>query len=170
MHRPSLLVPIGGVVATVGISLPMVKVGVHVPGAKLPVLSDLVDSVPERTLGASGDQRVYLLGMLALAVAAWLLPVLVPRLREVGIGLALAAAAIATIGACRGWIIEVKGPGAVIDDHSSFLEVTGLKLLDRLHSYGALVIDPGSGLWVLSAGAVLLVIGALLPLRPSTSR
>ncbi|MFL6156143.1 MAG: hypothetical protein ACJ72D_08635 [Marmoricola sp.] len=167
MRRPSLLVPLGAVVATIGIHLPIVTVSAHVPGRKVPLLSDLVDSIPEKGLSASSDQRLYLLGMLAIAVAAWLLPRLVPRMKAVGIGLALAAAVIATIGACRAWIIVIRGPAAVADDHSPFLARTALTVLDRLHSAGVLVIDPGSGLWTLSAGAVVLVVGALLPLRHS---
>ncbi|RNL79018.1 hypothetical protein [Nocardioides marmorisolisilvae] len=169
MRKPSILVPLGGAVATVGIYLPIVTVGLHVPGSKLPVLSDMVDSIPDKGLGASTDQRLYLLGMLGLAVAAWLLPLLVPRTKAVGIGLAIAAAAIAAIGAVRGWVIAVRGPGAVIDDHSSFLERTALSALDKLHSYGVLVIHPGSGLWTLSAGALVLIAGALLALRPAPS-
>jgi len=165
MRRPSLLVPIGGVVATIGIQLPIVSVGVHVPGEKLPVISELVDSVPDMGLGASGDQRAYLLGVLALAVAAWLLPRLAPKLQAVGVGLAVGAAAIATIGASRGWIIAIRGPGAVVSDDSSFLEKTSLTVLDRLHSYGVLTIHPGSGLWTLSAGALLLAAGAVLAFR-----
>jgi hypothetical protein len=84
-------------------------------------------------------------------------------MKAVGAGIAVAAAAIATIGACRGWFIEINGPGAVVDDDSRFLANTALTVLDRLHSYGVLVIHPGSGLWTLTAGAALLVIGALLP-------
>ena len=169
MRRPSLLVPAGGTLAAVGIHLPIVRVGVHVPGARVPVVSDLADAVPDRGLGAATDQRLYLLGVLVLAVAAWLLPFLVPRLKAVGTGLGLAAAAIATTAACRGWIIEVRGPGAVVDDHASFLERTALTVLDRLHAAGVLVIHPGAGLWVLSAGALVLLAGALLAVRPSPS-
>lgn len=149
--------------ATVGIYLPIVTVDFR-SRSGIPVVTDLVDAIPSRGFDASADQRFYLLGVVALALTGWLLPRLAPRLGTIGWILAVAAAAIATIGATRAWVIALQGPGALVSDDSSFLERSALTLLDRLHSYGVLVIHPAAGLWVLSAGALLQVLGALGPL------
>jgi hypothetical protein len=159
MRRPSLLVPLGGVITAVGIHLPLVTIGADTPGARIPVVSDLVDSIPARDFGASTDQRLYLLGVLVLAVAAWLVPRLRERMSLLGWGLAIAAAAIGTLGAVRAWIIATRGPDALLTDDSSFLERGALTFLDRLHASGVLVIDPAPGLWVLTAGAVVMLVG-----------
>lgn len=163
MRKPSLLVPAGAVVATIGIHLPVVRISAQTPGAKIPVVSDLVTSIPAKEFGATADQRAYLLGVLALALAAWLVPRLAPRTNVLGWGLAVAAAAIAGVGATRGWLIATRGPHALVTDDSSFVERGALAFLDRLHADGVLVLHPAAGLWTLSVGAGLLVIGALLP-------
>jgi hypothetical protein len=168
MRRPSLLVPIGAVIATVGMHLPMVKIGLDSPGARIPVISDVVDAIPEREFGASPDQRLYLLGVLALAVAACAVPRLVPRTNALGWGLAIGAAAIGCLGAVRGWVVATQGPHTLMTSDSSFLERGALTFLDRLHSSGILVVDPAFGLWVLSAGALVMLVGVALPLTRGT--
>ena len=167
MRPPSLLVPLGAVVAAVGITMPIVKVGVHVPD--IPVVSSVVSAFKEPELGASADQRVYLYGVVALAIGAWLLPRMVPRLTLVGTGLAIAAAGGATVAAVRGWMVATQGPHALLTGDQPFLERGALNALDELHALGILVVHPGRGLWVLTAGAVLLVGGLLLSLRGGPS-
>jgi hypothetical protein len=162
MRPPSLLVPCGGIVAVIGINLSVVKVGVHAPGSAIPVVSDLVNAIPEKALGAAADQRYYLLGVAVVTVVAWLLPRLVPRTNLLGLALAFAAAVITVLGAVRGWVIATEGPHALLTGDSSFLERSGLAVLDQLHAKGILVVHPAAGLWVLSAGAALLVCGVVL--------
>ena len=169
MRPPSILVPVGAVVAAVGINLPVVSLDVHLSDSVLPGISDLVNAVPEHGLGASDDQRYYLLGVVALAVLGWLLPRLVPRTTVIGFVLAVAALAGSAFAAYRGWAIAIGGPKAVLTGDTSFLERTAVDVLDALHSRGVLVVDPASGLWVLSAGVALLVVGVALTLRRPTT-
>lgn len=166
MRKPSILVPLGGVVATWGIYLPLMRLGLRVPESRLPVSLDL-GSLPEVDLNASSAQRLFLVGMLALALAAWVLPLLVPRTTAVGVGLASGAGAIATVAAYRAWAVEIRGPRAVLDGDTPFLERAALGVLDRLHSSGVLKIHPAEGLWALTVGAVMLVVGLGLSLLPA---
>ena len=165
MRPPSLLVPVGAVVAAIGISMPIVTVGVQVPGNALPGVRKAIDLIPEKGLGASETQSYYLLGIVVLAVAAWLVPRVLARSNVVGASFAVAATIGAAFASARGWLIATDGPHALITGDTSFLEKNALNVLDRLDAQGILVVDPASGLWLLTAGAALLLVGSLLILR-----
>jgi len=165
MRPPSVLVPIGAVVAAIGISMPIVKVGVEVPGTTVAGVSDLVDLIPETGFGASETQSYFLLGVVVLAAASWLVPKVMPRSRAIAVALAAAATVGASFAAARGWLIATEGPNAVLTGDTSFLERSAINVLDTLDAKGILVVDPARGLWVLTAGAALLLVGVLMTLR-----
>lgn len=163
MRPPSLLVPLGGVVAAIGLTRPVVTVGVQAPDSAVPLVGELVEALPDQALGASAAQQAVLVAAALLAIGAWALPRMLPRTRALAFLLAGAAAMIASVAAYRGWRIATEGPRALLTGDSSFLERNGLEVLDRLHARGVLVLHPTAGLWVLTAGAVITVLGLLLP-------
>lgn len=157
MRPPSLLLPVGAVVACVGINQPVVTIGVHLRRATL----------VERDFGASSDQRAYLLVAAAVAVGAWILPKVLPRTNPAALVLGLLSLIGVAVAAARGWLIATDGPHALQTGDTGFLEKGALDLLDRLESAGILVLDPAPGLWVITAGATLMLLGLVLALRPT---
>lgn len=170
MRPPSVLVPGGSLIAAVGISMPILTAGVRAPGSLIPGLSDVVSAVPDKGLGASTDQRVYLYAVVALAVGAWLVPKLATRLMWVGVALASVCLAVVTVATYRGWVLVTEGPQALVNGNSSFVERAALTFLAGLHAGGLLVLHPARGLWILSAGAAVALAGVVLMFRRPPDR
>ena len=115
--------------------------------------------------GQYGNVKPLLLGCAAaLAVLALLL--FATRVRGLGVLwrlLALATLVVLGLTAVAAWSVVNRPASVIADSESPLGEVLDFGVFSVLESTSLATVEPGVGLWLLTAGCAIVGIGALIP-------